>query len=87
MFSKVIKELNSINKFSKNIIIVGSLLSFLLCLVGVGIVVYNNVLLGHISLYTMGTSLIHAAIILFTEFTIGGLAIDLANKFMQSHDD
>ena len=87
MFNTIIEKLNSVNKFSKKVIIIGSILSLALCLIGLGIVTYNENVIGQISLYTIGTSLIYAAITLFSQFTIGGLAIDLADNFLKNHND
>lgn len=87
MFSKVIEKLNSINKFSKNVIIVGAIISIALCILGIGIVTYNENVIQKISLYTIGTSLVYSAITLFSQFTIGGLVIDLASNVLKNHDD
>ena len=87
MFNQIIEKINSINKFSKNIIITGAVLSVALCIIGIGIITYNENVIQKISLYTIGTSLIYSAITLFSQFTIGGLAIDLANNVFINHDD
>lgn len=87
MFGKVIEKLNSVNKFSKNIIVTGAIISIALCIIGVGIVTYNENFIQKISLYTIGSSLIYSAITLFSEFTIGGLVIDLANNVIKNGDE
>lgn len=87
MFNKIIEKLNSVNKFSKNVIIVGSIISIALCLIGFGVVTYNENVIQKISLYTLGSSLIYSSIILFSEFTIGGLVIDLASNVIKNGDD
>ena len=87
MMNKIFEKLNSINKFSKKVIIVGAILSVALCLVGFSIITYNNSFVQTISLYTFGASLIYASITLFAEFTIGGLVIDLAGTVLKNHDD
>ena len=87
MFNKIIEKLNSINKFSKKVIITGAIISIALCIIGIGIVTYNENVIQTISLYTIGTSLIYSAFTLFSEFTIGGLVIDLASNVLKSHDD
>lgn len=87
MFNKIIDKLNSINKFSKKVIISGAIISIALCIIGIGIVTYNKNVIQTISLYTIGTSLIYSAFTLFSEFTIGGLVIDLASNVLKSHDD
>ena len=87
MFNKIIEKINSINKFSRNIIIVGSIVSISLCIIGIAIVTYNENVIQKISLYTIGTSLVYSAITLFSQFTIGGLAIDLASNVFSNKDD
>lgn len=87
MFNKIIENLNSVNKFSQKVIIVGSFISLALCLIGISIVAYNENFIGKIGLYTIGTSLIYSAIILFSQFTIGGLAIDFVGNVLKNHDD
>ena len=87
MFNQIIEKINSINKFSKNIIIVGAIVSIALCIVGLAIVTYNENVIQKISLYTIGTSLVYSAITLFSQFTIGGLAIDLASNVFKNRDE
>lgn len=87
MFSKIIEKLNSVNKFSKKVIISGSIISLAICIIGIGIVAYNENVIHRISLYTIGASLIYSAITLFSQFTIGGLAIDLANNLIKNRND
>lgn len=87
MFSKVMEKLNSVNQFSKKVIVAGAIVSMALCIIGIGIVTYNKNVIQTISLYSIGTSLIYSAIMLFSEFTVGGLVIDLANNVLKSHDD
>ena len=81
--NEIIEKLNSVNKFSKKVIISGSIISLAICIIGIGIVAYNENVIHRISLYTIGASLIYSAITLFSQFTIGGLAIDLANNLIQ----
>ena len=85
--NKIFEKLNSINKFSKKVIIAGAVISVALCLIGFSIVTYNNSVLQTISLYTIGTSMIYSAMTLFAEFTIGGLVMDLAGTVLKNHDD
>ncbi len=85
--NKIFEKLNSINKFSKKVIIVGAIISVALCFIGLSILTYNKSFIQTISLYTLGTSLIYSAIVLFSEFTIGGLVMDFAGNLLQNHDD
>ncbi len=87
MFKKVIEKLNSVNSFSRKVIISGSIISLALCMIGLGVVTYNENVIHQISVYTIGTSLIYSAITLFSQFTIGGLAIDFANNIIKNHND
>ena len=87
MMSKIVNRLNSINEYSKKIIICSSMISLLLCSVGVGIIIYNSAVLQTMSMYAIGSSLIHAAIILFSQFTIGSLVIDFLNAVIHTDDD
>lgn len=87
MLKKIIETLNSINKFSMRVILAGCIISISLCLIGIGILTYNDNMLQTISLYTIGSSLIYSAITLFSEFTIGGLVIDVANNVIKNNND
>lgn len=87
MFKKIIEKLNSINTFSKHVIVCGCMISIALCVMGLGIITYNDNMLQTISLYTIGSSLIYSAITLFSEFTIGGLVIDVANNVIKNNND
>ena len=87
MMNKIFEKLNSISKFSKKVIISGAILSACLCVVGFSIVTYNKQVIQTISLYTLGTSLIYSAIVVFSEFTIGGLAMELAGTVLKNHMD
>jgi hypothetical protein len=87
MFNKIMEKLNSINKFSKHVIIAGSITSVALCIIGISLIAYNKNVLQTISMYTLGTSLVYSAITLFSEFTIGGLVIDVANNVIKNHND
>ena len=76
MMSKIVNRLNSINDFSKKIIIWSSIISLALCAFGIGIIIYNSLTVSTISLQNIGSSLIHASIIMFSQFIIGSLVID-----------
>lgn len=88
MVSKIVKELNSINKFSKNIIVYVSIASSILCLSGVGVILYNMFTeFSKVSLHTLGSTLIHSSIVLFAQFVVGSLIIDFFNTVINEHDD
>lgn len=87
MMSKIVNRLNSMNDFSKKIIIYSSVISLTLCLLGMGVIIYNaNTSLSD-SLHNIGCSLIHAAIVMFAQFTIGSLVIDFLGAVIDNHDD
>ena len=88
MVSRIVKELNSINNFSKNIIVYVSIASSILCLSGVGIILYNMLTeFSKISLHTLGSTLIYSSIVLFAQFVVGSLIIDFFNAVINEHDD
>lgn len=87
MMSKIVNRLNSINDFSKKIIIWSSIISLVLCTVGIGIIIYNVNTFSTLSLHTVGSSLIHASIVLFSQFVIGSLVIDFLSAIMNNNDD
>lgn len=87
MMSKIVNRLNSINDFSKKIIVWSSIVSLILCTCGIGIIIYNVNTVSTLSLHTIGSSLIHASIILFSQFVIGSLVIDFLGAVINSHDD
>lgn len=88
MVSKIVKELNSINKFSKNIIVYISITSSILCLSGVGVILYNMFAeFSKVSLHTLGSTLIHSSIVLFAQFVVGSLIIDFFNTVISNGDE
>ena len=87
MVGKIVESLNSINKFSKNIITIGSILASLLCIAGMIIVNYNYVKLQQVNLYTLGSTMIYTASVLFAQVIIGGLLIDYFGNLIHNHDD
>lgn len=76
MLHKICEKLNSINNFSKKVIKGGCTFSFILCMMGVAVVAYNQILLSKIALYKIGTTMIYTSIVAFSQFVIGGLLID-----------
>jgi hypothetical protein len=87
MVSKIVNRLNSINSFSKNIIIYGSIISCTLCLSGVSVILYNVLSeFSKVSLHTLGSNLIHSAIVLFAQFVVGSLIIDFFNAVLSDEN-
>lgn len=87
MVSKLVSSLNSMNTFSKKIIISVSIISLVLCIVGMGIILYNASCLEVVSLHTIGSTMIYSSVVIFTEFIVGSLAIDFFNMLISNHDD
>ena len=85
--NKIFEKLNSINKFSKKVIIAGVIISAAFCLIGFSVITYNKTIAQTVSLYMFGASMIYAAITLFAEFTIGGLVMELAGTILKNRDD
>lgn len=87
MVSKIINRLNSINTFSKNIIIYVSIISCTLCLSGVGVILYNMLSeFSKVSLHTLGSTLIYSSIVLFAQFVVGSLIIDFFNAVISDDE-
>lgn len=84
MVNKIVERLNSINKFSSNIIRVGCFVSFLLCVSGLVLINYNTTSLHTVSIYVIGSSMVYTSIILFSQTVIGGLIIDFLGNVIGS---
>lgn len=76
MLHKICEKLNSINNFSKNVIKGGCTFSFILCMIGVATIAYNQIIVNKIILYKVGTTMVYTSIVAFAQFVIGGLLID-----------
>ena len=87
MVGKIVNRLNSMNDFSKKIIIYSSFIALVLCTLGVGVIIYNAHTDSTFSLQNVGSSLVHASIVLFSQFTIGSLVIDFLNAVIHNDDD
>ena len=87
MMSKIVKSLNSVNSFSKRIIIVGCSISLLLCVLGMVLVGYNSLKVQQVEMYKIGSTMIHTAGILFAQMVIGALIIDFFGSVVNNHDD
>ena len=76
MLHKICDKLNSINNFSKHVIKGGCTFSFILCMMGVATIAYNQMFLSKVILYKVGTTMVYTSIVAFAQFVIGGLLID-----------
>ena len=84
MVGKIVNHLNSINNFSKKIIVFTSIISFMLCMCGVGIIIYSASNGSSIMLHTIGSTFIYTSIVLFAQFVIGSLVIDFFKAIIDS---
>ena len=84
MVGKIVNHLNSINNFSKKIIVFTSIISFVLCLCGVGIIFYDASMGSTIMLHTIGSTFIYTSIVLFAQFVVGSLVIDFFKAVIDS---
>lgn len=87
MVEKIVKSLNAVNPFSKNIIKVSCYLSLFLGMIGMLLIGYNQFTVQKVDLYTLGSSMIYTGAVLFAQMIIGSLIIDFFGNFMQNHDD
>lgn len=76
MVHKIFERLNSMNNFSKKVIKGGCTFSFILCMLGVTVIAYNELYLNKVATYNIGTTLVYSAIVSFAQFVIGGLLMD-----------
>lgn len=84
MVDKIVNHLNSINNFSKKIIVFTSIISFMLCACGVGIIFYDASIGSTIALHTIGSTFIYTSIVLFAQFIVGSLVIDFFKAIIDS---
>ena len=76
MIHKIFERLNSMNDFSKKVIKGGCTFSFILCMLGVAVIAYNQLYLNKVATYNIGTMLVYSSIVSFAQFVIGGLLMD-----------
>lgn len=86
MLHKIFERLNNMNHFSKNVIQGGCIFSFLLCMMGAGVIGYNQIALQKIAMYQIGTTMVYVAIVAFAQFVIGGLLIDFFGTLLSNHE-
>ena len=86
MMQKIFNRLNSMNKFSKNIIKWGSLFSFAMCISGLIIIEYNSIYLNKISTYNIGSTMVYTSIVSFAQIVIGSLLIDFFGTLLSNHE-
>lgn len=84
--SKIFKSLNSINNFSRKIIFFGCIPVLCFCLIGAGIITYNNFFTNEVALYEIGANMVQTSTVLFAQVVIGALVIDWFNAIIQNND-
>ena len=62
---KIFKTLDSINTFSKKVILGASMFAVAGCNVGIVLIVYNRIVANEVELYALGSSLIQKSISVF----------------------
>lgn len=83
--SKIVNSLNSINSYSKKIIVVASILSLILCVAGTCVIAFNSN--DSLSIHKIGSSMIYTSITLFVELIIGSLVIDFFRAIIENNDN
>lgn len=86
MINKIISSLNSINSFSKKIIIVGCSFVFILCALGVAVIGYNSTVANEVDLYTLGSYMVYTSCVLLAQVVIAGLIIDFFNTVIHNNN-
>lgn len=87
MVRKIIKNLNSLNSLSNKIILYGSIVSLMLCCLGIVTITYNNTIANQIKIHELGSSMIYTAIVLFSQMVIGGIIIDFLSNVIHNNDE
>lgn len=87
MVGKIVNSLNSINPFSKKIIVSVSMISLALCLCGMGIILYTYFNTMTVKLQAIASSMIYSSIVLFAQFVGISLVIDFFNAIIHNSDD
>lgn len=82
----IFKTLDSMNSFSKKIIILSSCAVLSACIIGICLIAYNSCFAHDVELFKIGSTLIQKAITVFCHFTIVALVIDWFNANMQNDD-
>lgn len=86
MMSKIIKSLNSINSFSKKVIMIGCIPVFTMCIAGMAIIGYNVFVAQEFDLYLIGSSMVSTSCVIFAQVVIASLVMDFMNTIIQNRD-
>ena len=83
---KIFNTLNSINNFSKKVLLFGSVFVISCCIIGISLIAYNHTFVNNVELYTIGSTLIQKSIVVFAQVTIGALVMDWLKNVFQDMD-
>ena len=86
VMNTIFKTLNSINDFSKKMILYSSCGVLIACIIGICLIAYNSAFAHEVELFKLGSTLIQKSSVAFAELIIGALAIDWFNTKFQSDD-
>ena len=76
MLHKICERLNTMNSFSQKVIKGGCTFSFILCMIGVAVIAYNQIYMSKVAMYNIGSTLVYTSIVSFAQFVVGGLLMD-----------
>lgn len=83
---KIFKTLNSINSFSKKIILFASCAVLIACIFGMCLITYNSAFVHDVELFNIGSTIIRKSTIVFAQFVIAALVMDWVNNNIQNDD-
>ncbi len=82
----IFNTLDSINDFSKKVILFSSIAVLIACAIGVCLISYNSAFVHEVRLYTLGSTLIQKSTVAFVQLIIAALVIDWFNARIQNDD-
>ncbi len=83
---KIFTALNSINSFSKKMIIYSSCVAIISCIIGICLITVNSAFFHNVELYKVASTLIQRISFAFAQFIIGALIFDWFNANFQNDD-
>ncbi len=84
--NNLIKSLDSINNFSKKIILRVSIIVLVACVISICLITYNGLFIGEATLYTLGTTLLKKSLYILSWFCIAALTFDLLDRAFKNGD-
>ena len=83
---RIFKALNSINGFSKKLILYGSAIVVGCCIVGISLIMYNHSFTNQVELYSIGSKLIQKSIVVFSQVVVAALVMDWFKNTFHNDD-